>query len=492
MADDPYSNPDPYATPTALNQSPMTDMVRAMTGTLPFADPMAARVMAGQYQTAFNQREQERKEIEGKQQLNVDQMSKLLDETAAAIKRSREGRTNLPMLALGAGLMGPGNFGEQMSRGLSYMIPAIQQQRQEEDQTDLELAKIGLKKGEIQNMPLDTKLKYLQALQLGDMATIRAIETGILRSAPALEKVRQPQIKGNLIYDPTTGKFKNLITGRSFDMGAGGGDTLNTPQERDEANRLNKGDGSTQGVNEDYLKTLDPGYAAYVRAVARGEKQFPGDRGKLSQEQIQLLEDVKKYDPTFSTLDYNMRANTLKDFTSGQAARNVSSLNTAIQHMGKLHELATKLKNKDFPDWNAAVNWYRKKTGSDLPTNFMAAAHPVAEEISRVFKGSNLSDAEIKAWEQTLTPNMSPDQIQGAMETLQELLNGRINALGDQYARGMGKHGKPFQILDDKSAKILEHIHANPIPGSRGAKQAPGTAAPGVGKPWERYGGGGG
>jgi hypothetical protein len=169
---DPYA--DPYASPAPVTvQAPPQD----------YGNPSAYAPMLERHQTAFNEREKERQQIEAKQQLNTDQMSTLLEDAAKTIRKSREGRSNLPMIALGAGMMGtPGDFGTQVGAGLRAMVPQIQKQREDEDKTELTLAELGTKAGEIRNMPLKTKLDYLKAIQLGDIATIRAIETAQVRA----------------------------------------------------------------------------------------------------------------------------------------------------------------------------------------------------------------------------------------------------------------------------------------------------------------------
>jgi len=186
MADpDPYTNPDPYASPSPVTvQAPPQD----------YGAPGAYDPMLQRYRTAFQEREKQRESVEAKQQLNTDQMSTLLEDAAKAIRKNREGRSNLPMMAFGAGMMGtPGDFGTQVGAGLRAMIPAVEHQRKDEDQTEVTLANLGTKAGEIRDAPLKTKLDYLKALQLGDVATIRAIETAQIRASAQQAKTDTKQ-----------------------------------------------------------------------------------------------------------------------------------------------------------------------------------------------------------------------------------------------------------------------------------------------------------
>lgn len=147
-------------------------------------DPDVARGYINQHRGAMAGRDAEINDVKAKQQANIEQMSKLLDETVASLRASREGRSNLPLMALGAGMMSsPGNFGQQVGAGMRMMVPAIAAQREEEDQFQNNLSNIGLKRAAITNAPLDEQLRYLKALQVGDINAIRGIESSIIRAS---------------------------------------------------------------------------------------------------------------------------------------------------------------------------------------------------------------------------------------------------------------------------------------------------------------------
>lgn len=116
-------------------------------------------------------------------QLNVDSMTKMLDDTVASIKASKSGRSNLPLMAMGAAMLsGHGNFGQQLGAGFAAMVPAIQKQRESDEASDMSLAQLGMKKALLQQAPLEAKLAYNRALQVGDQSAVRAIEQALIRA----------------------------------------------------------------------------------------------------------------------------------------------------------------------------------------------------------------------------------------------------------------------------------------------------------------------
>ena len=118
-----------------------------------------------------------------KMQLNVDSMTKMLDDTVASIKAAKSGRSNVPLMAMAAGLLsGTGNFGSQLGAGFGAMVPAIQKQRAEDEHTELNLAQLGMRKAMLQQAPLEAKLAYMKAMQTGDQSAVRAIEQSLIRA----------------------------------------------------------------------------------------------------------------------------------------------------------------------------------------------------------------------------------------------------------------------------------------------------------------------
>lgn len=246
-------------------------------------DPNVARGYINQHRGAMAGRDAEINDVKSKQQANIDQMSKLLDETVASLRASREGRSNLPLLALGAGMLSaPGNFGQQVGAGLKMMVPTIAAQREEEDQFQNNLSNIGLKRAAITNAPLDEQLRYLKALQVGDINAIRSIESSIIKASgknadgvdPALVKEykfweQAPENKGKPFHAYM--EWKSRL-----------GSDRNTPsllRELDEVNRALEAEGKPRiGVTE-YLRQKSGAQAsgkAEGTAAAEAFESLPG------------------------------------------------------------------------------------------------------------------------------------------------------------------------------------------------------------------------
>ena len=232
-----------------------------------------------------------------------------------------------------------------------------------------------------------------------------------------------------------------------------------------------------EGLTGDaFLAKLPPDRAAQIRALYEGRMAL-SPRLQASVQGKQLMSDLlNAYPNDYDAILNGQRQRTAAEFAVGMAAKNITSLNTAIQHLGEVHRLAGDLKNYETPIINTVTNFAQKQTGDRRITDFETAKHAVVEEISKVFRGMGQSDNEIKAWDAKISSSQSPAQLQGQIETITHLLNGRIEALGEQYKSGMGRNVPPIQIVTPQSKATLDFVNSHPVggrPATSGSTAAP-------------------
>lgn len=198
-----------------------------------------------------------------------------------------------------------------------------------------------------------------------------------------------------------------------------------------------------------------------VKGMVEGRQQPPTGAAMRSPQTMALIDMAHSIDPTFDSGTWGARFASQKDFSSGKSSEMVRAANQTMHHVGALLDSMDNLKNGSYPIANAAGNlWNTKVLGKGAVTEFLPNAHAVAEEMSKVFKGANLSDAEVRQWEQSLNENMSPEQQRAAVGKLVQLLNGSLQALQDKRERGMGQiaSGKLGPVLNDESQKVMDRV----------------------------------
>lgn len=240
--------------------------------------------------------------------------------------------------------------------------------------------------------------------------------------------------------------------------------TSNTQQTAIVKENTQPDSASLGNANEEYLTKLPAPVASQVKALAEGRMQFPSGYALKTPYWQQMMQAVSTYDPNFDAVNYNARANTRKDFTSGKSAQNITSLNTAIGHLGALNDAFAGLKNSDYPSYNAVANAIGRQAGNtDIQTavkDVNTKAIAVAGELAKVFRNTGMSQKEIDDWKDQISPSNSPAENKKVIESAIELMNSRLDAIGEQYNQGMGTTKDPMQLLSPKAQTTYQKLVA--------------------------------
>lgn len=163
-------------------------------------------------------------------------------------------------------------------------------------------------------------------------------------------------------------------------------------------------------------------------------------------------------------------------FGAGYEARQVTSMNTVVNHLDTLKQYIDALRNGDLLLANQLGNRISLETGKSAPTNFNMAKEIAGDEIARSIVGSGaLADRE--SMKASLMSRESPDQLFGAIEVAQNFLAGRLSELRRQYARGDSERERQF---DDEmlSPTARMHIGEGRVPTPAAAAPPPPSAPP--------------
>lgn len=178
-------------------------------------------------------------------------------------------------------------------------------------------------------------------------------------------------------------------------------------------------------------------------------------------EREKIISLASQYDPSYTSSQFPVVQKTREDYTSGKSAQTIRSLNTAIGHLYALSQAGQGLGNSSIPLINSAKNAISQGTGNPSVNRFNTTANAVAGEMAQVFKNSGATDDEIRAWRSQLDPNMSPQQLQVAINQMIQLMGSRLSALQSQYAANIGKPAD-FSFITPESQHILQGLGIDP------------------------------
>jgi hypothetical protein len=231
-----------------------------------------------------------------------------------------------------------------------------------------------------------------------------------------------------------------------------------------------------------YLASMPKSEANIVKMMAEGTQAPPSSYALGKQLWVNRIAAAKNYDPTFDGANWSGRVAGVKDFSAGKSSEMVRSANQTLAHVNSLLDSADALHNGDYPSVNWVGNKFNEATGAGEPGAFRTNAHAVAEEMSKVFKGANMSDAEIHAWENNLSENMSPAQQRAQIGKLSELLHGSLDALEEKRLNSIGPMAAAKQgpLIKPEGQKVLQRIDAWLKAGNASGAASGGTAPTGV------------
>ena len=210
---------------------------------------------------------------------------------------------------------------------------------------------------------------------------------------------------------------------------------------------------------EAFLKTLPP----LSQGTIRGMIDYTLDPSKIfsmrSDKRSRYVEVAKYVDPSFNLTKYETRRRYLSDLGSGQVARNIRSINTAVKHLSSLKDSVVGLTSTNVKYYNAAINYIKKDwLGSEAPTDAAEALNAVAGEMASLFKGTSGTDQEITSWKETFDLNMSKRQKTKFIQRGVDLMEGRLHALREQYFSVMDEEAKEGTFISPTSKKIVGQL----------------------------------
>lgn len=189
------------------------------------------------------------------------------------------------------------------------------------------------------------------------------------------------------------------------------------------------------------LAQLPDTMRATVQAVLDGRQALPTGTATKDPYWKQVIQFANQADPNFDAVNYNARANTRKDFTSGKAAGQINAINTAIGHLHQLSGEGEKL-------GNFGINWVNSIYNALTPggsargvtlNNFNTLKEGVGTELMRVWRQVGAgSEKEIEEWKSTIRDAKSPEELKGAFQTIGGMLESKLESLDKQYKEGMG------------------------------------------------------
>lgn len=226
-------------------------------------------------------------------------------------------------------------------------------------------------------------------------------------------------------------------------------------------------------TGKELLDALDPGDRSQVQAIIEGRKAPPSPNARNAYTQ-RIAEWVAAVDPGFDNTAWRARNQLRAEFAStknGSAGGNIQALETAINHGEKLIKAHDALNNVGVPLGSVA----REYIGNPIARNmseglsnfdareggFNAVRKGYFDEVAKVFAGSSGGVFDRAEWEHKLNSASSPAKRDEVMQTLTDMMKGRLTALANSANRNNLQYGKefsPYDLVNPATAAKMKRI----------------------------------
>ena len=229
-------------------------------------------------------------------------------------------------------------------------------------------------------------------------------------------------------------------------------------------------------TGEDYLASLanNPQWgplASQARAILRGQAPFPAGTAAAKPQDQMLIKLLFAADPNFSAGVNAARMDAIKQFgdKSNLSAPGGMALSaeTGLNHLGDLADSYAQMKNGEYRGINAVSNdvksWFGR--GGNPPMNdFELNKNGLIAELAKLYTGGVPTQAEIEEMGKQLTPNMPPEEFAAIAKKAAIMLQGKTDALQNQWHNLFGADASDYPILGPKSKAVIQRFGAGGAP----------------------------
>jgi hypothetical protein len=205
---------------------------------------------------------------------------------------------------------------------------------------------------------------------------------------------------------------------------------------------------------EDYLATLPPSTADYLRAMGRGDLPIPPGRSDRDKAVLKML--AKAY-PDIRGQTYAGRLAAERSYASGDVRKAIRAANTLIGHLGQLDENIDYLDTTSFRTANRAILAWAKETGDPTIAPVLDDLHAVAEELGRVLKGT-VTEGEIHRTMALLDASQSIPVLRAHVREFIHLMNTRMDVIESEIQQTTGRSSDNAKVLNPKAQETVKKI----------------------------------
>lgn len=228
-----------------------------------------------------------------------------------------------------------------------------------------------------------------------------------------------------------------------------------------------------RGVNTGYLNSLPPGVNSSIKAYGEGRISVPARMGSTKEGRATLQMITRAY-PDFKAGQSDNYVKTRQDFLTGGNGKEISAINTALGHAGKMFD------NLNWWSATPGISQVRGLFGAKDVAELETGKKQLATEVGRAYQGGVITAGEAKE-QQDLINSMSLPKLKSQLTAVVDFLESKIEDNRRKYENAIPQYmrnGDNIVLLNPQAAAAYTKItgkHVDPIiygtPNSRQGNQ---------------------
>ena len=231
------------------------------------------------------------------------------------------------------------------------------------------------------------------------------------------------------------------------------------------------------------VQTIDDVPAQYrgmVQKLASGELQLsdlPARTGPGQVPKTQFMSWVSQLYPEWDSRLSAQSKKTVMDYSpSGTSGKAITSLGAIAEHTQILRQAYQAMQNGDIPTLNKLAGSIGAEVGGSAKTTYNTMASVYAGEVDKFMSGNNPTEGGARTWAHNLNYGMSPKQAQGAFDTLDTAVVGKLQPYDQAYFNATKKHLTDTDLLTPAAKGLASRF--TPRGGGAGSAQPFGAGHP--------------
>jgi hypothetical protein len=161
-----------------------------------------------------------------------------------------------------------------------------------------------------------------------------------------------------------------------------------------------------------------------------------------------------RYRPEFNPQNVESFQKMKSDYTTGEPAKAIRSLNTSLMHMGTFHKQMLDIHDKNkavgnMPLINQLVLRTQAAFGKGDLAEVSKTTKVLANEVPKALRGSGVvAEQDIQDWQKEFGAAQSPEQVERGLESATELLGGQLQSRTGFYRETAKRLGVPEDQQD--------------------------------------------